>query len=52
MRIERNRLLKDCDYTTLPYYPNREAWLNYRRQLRDFPSVWSVGASFPVKPIS
>ena len=51
MRIERNQLLKDSDYTALPDYPNREAWLNYRQQLRDFPSVWSVGVSFPVKPI-
>ena len=52
MRIERNQLLKDCDYTALPDYPNREAWLDYRQQLRDFPSVWSVGVSFPTKPIS
>jgi len=51
MRIERNQLLKDCDYTALPDYPNREAWLDYRQQLRDFPSVWSVGVSFPTKPI-
>jgi len=52
MRIERNQLLKDSDYTALPDYPNRVAWLNYRQQLRDFPSVWSVGVSFSVKPIS
>ena len=51
MRIERNQLLKDCDYTALPDYPNREAWVDYRQQLRDFPSVWSVGVSFPTKPI-
>ena len=52
MRIERNQLLKDCDYTALPDYPNREAWLDYRQQLRDFPTVWSVGVPFPTKPIS
>jgi len=52
MRDERNQLLKDCDYTALPDYPNREAWITYRQELRDFPSVWSVGAPFPVKPIS
>ena len=52
MRIERNQLLKDSDYTALPDYPNREAWLDYRQKLRDFPSVWSVGVPFPTKPIS
>jgi hypothetical protein len=51
MREERNQLLKESDYTALPDYPNREAWLDYRQQLRDFPSVWSVGLSFPTKPI-
>ena len=52
MRIERNQLLKDSDYTALPDYQNREAWLDYRQKLRDFPSVWSVGVPFPTKPIS
>ena len=51
MREERNQLLKDCDFTALPDYPNREAWLYYRQQLRDFPTVWSVGVPFPTKPI-
>ena len=51
MRIERNQLLKDCDYTALPDYPNREAWLDYRQQLRDFPTVWSIGVPFPTKPL-
>ena len=51
MRMERNQLLKDSDYTALPDYPNREAWLDYRQELRNFPSVWSVGVSFPTKPI-
>ena len=54
MREERNQLLKDSDYTALPDFPtaNKQAWLDYRKHLRDFPSVWSVGESFPVKPIS
>jgi hypothetical protein len=54
MREERNQLLKDSDYTVLPDFPsaNKQAWLDYRQQLRDFPSVWAVGVSFPVKPIS
>ena len=51
MREERNQLLKDSDYTALPDYPNREAWLDYRQQLRDFPTVWSIGVPFPTKPI-
>ena len=51
MREERNQLLKDSDYTALPDYPNREPWLEYREQLRDFPTVWSVGVPFPTKPI-
>ena len=53
MREERNQLLKDSDYTVLPDFPsaNKQAWLDYRQQLRDFPSVWSVGVPFPSKPI-
>jgi hypothetical protein len=51
MREERNQLLKDSDYTALPDYPNREAWLSYRQELRDFPTVWSFGVPFPTKPI-
>ena len=54
MRMERNQLLKDSDYTVLPDFPtaNKQAWLDYRQDLRDFPSAWSVGVSFPTKPIS
>jgi len=54
MREERNRLLKESDYTVLPDFPSskKQAWLDYRKQLRDFPSVWSVGVPFPTKPIS
>ena len=52
MREQRNKLLKDSDYTVLLDFPteNRQAWLDYRQQLRDFPSIWSVGVSFPTKP--
>jgi hypothetical protein len=54
MRMERNKLLKESDYTVLPDFPtpNKQAWLDYREELRNFPAVRSVGASFPVKPIS
>ena len=53
MREERNQLLKDSDYTILSDFPtpNKHAWLDYRQQLRDFPSVWSDGVPFPTKPI-
>jgi len=39
MREERNKLLKDCDFRVLSDYPNtnKEAWLLYRQELRDFP---------------
>ena len=49
MREERNQLLKESDYTALPDFPSthRQAWLDYRQQLRDFPSVWTVGVPFP-----
>jgi hypothetical protein len=47
--MERNQLLKESDYTVLPDFPtaNKQASLDYRQELRDFPSVWSVGVSFP-----
>ena len=53
IREERNTLLKESDYTVLPDFPtsNKQAWLDYRQQLRDFPMLWSVGVSFPFKPI-
>jgi len=50
MREERDKLLKECDYTALPDFPNRESWLTYRQQLRDFPTVWKEGMEFPEKP--
>ena len=54
MREERNQLLKESDYTALPDFPstNKQEWLDYRQQLRDFPSVWNVGVPFHSKPIS
>jgi len=41
MRQERNQLLKDCDFRVLPDYPhtNKEAWIIYRQELRDFPAL-------------
>ena len=53
MREERNQLLKESDFTSLPDFPstNKQEWLDYRQQLRDFPSVWTEGVPFPSKPI-
>jgi len=42
-RYKRNKLLKDCDFRVLPDYPdtNKQEWITYRQQLRDFPvKVW------------
>ena len=41
MRQERNQLLKDCDFRVLSDYPdtNKEAWVLYRQELRDFPAI-------------
>jgi hypothetical protein len=50
MRKERNQLLKDCDYCALPDYPDRDKWILYRQQLRDFPSIWTIEMDFPEVP--
>jgi len=52
MRQERNQLLKDCDFRVLSDYPNtnKEAWVSYRQDLRDFPALWSEGMDYPIKP--
>jgi hypothetical protein len=50
MREHRNHLLKDCDYTALPDFPQRDKWLVYRQALRDFPSIWLPDRPFPETP--
>ena len=52
MRKERNKLLKDSDIMMLFEYPdtNKEAWIIYRQELRDYPALWSEGMDFPSKP--
>ena len=52
MRQERNQLLKDCNFRVLPDYPdtNKEAWIIYRQELRDFPALWSETMDFPTNP--
>ena len=50
MREHRDKLLRECDHTALPDYPQRDRWLAYRQALRDFPTVWVEGMEFPEKP--
>ena len=50
MRKERNKLLSETDYTALPDFPNRDMYLEYRQQLRDFPADWTEGTPFPSPP--
>jgi len=50
MREERDKLLRETDYTALPDYPQRDKWILYRQELRDFPSVWTPETPFPIKP--
>lgn len=53
MRLHRDRLLAESDWTQLPDAPvDRAAWATYRQVLRDFPSTWTPGptVTFPVAP--
>jgi len=51
MRTERNMLLNSSDFRVVPDYPDRDKWLIYRQQLRDFPSIWTTGMEFPQPPM-
>ena len=53
MRMIRNQLLKESDWSQLPDSPcDREAWAKYRQSLRDFPATWteSTEVDFPDTP--
>jgi len=53
MRLHRDRLLVESDWTQLPDAPvDRAAWATYRQALRDFPSTWTPDptVTFPDKP--
>jgi ribosomal protein L29 len=50
MRQERNRLLQESDFRVVSDYPQRDKWILYRQELRDFPSVWVEGMEFPTSP--
>lgn len=41
IRIKRNKLLQESDYTQLQDYKgNSEIWKNYRQNLRNIPQTW------------
>jgi len=53
VREKRNFLLKESDCTVLTDFPsaNKEAWLAYRRELRNLPETWSESnPAFPTPP--
>ena len=53
MRLYRDRLLAESDWTQLPDAPvDRAAWADYRQALRDFPSSWTPAptVTFPERP--
>ena len=53
MRLHRNRLLAESDWTQLPDATvDQTAWATYRQQLRDLPSTWAPGpiVEFPDQP--
>jgi len=52
MRGKRNELLQQSDFrVVVDYdYPNKNEWILYRQQLRDFPSVWAKNMEFPSPP--
>ena len=55
IRAQRDALLKDSDWAAFPDAtpkPSKEAWLTYRKALRDIPQAFSTPESvvFPNKP--
>jgi hypothetical protein len=62
LRIERNVLLKDCDWVMMSDLDlaNKDEWVIYRQALRDLPKTQSgvttdiagnlIDAVFPIKP--
>ena len=51
IREKRNKLLQESDFRVVADYPNRKAWLSYRRKLRDLPETWSESnPAFPSPP--
>jgi hypothetical protein len=63
LRIERDILLKDCDWVMVTDYnpPNKDEWVTYRQVLRDLPQTQPnittdnngnlINPVFPTKPL-
>ena len=63
LRLERNVLLKDCDWVMVTDYnpPNKDEWVTYRQVLRDLPQTQPnittdnngnlINPVFPTKPL-
>lgn len=58
VRLERNRRLKECDYTSLPEYNHptpeiKQAWMDYRQALRDLPANTTdpLNVIWPTPPV-
>ena len=50
-RVWRNKELQTTDrIAQTPDYPNRDAWITYREQLRDWPSTTNFPNTKPTKP--
>jgi len=50
MRQKRNQLLQESDFRVVSDYPQRDKWILYRQELRDFPTVWLPEMPFPETP--
>ncbi|MFU0965706.1 tail fiber assembly protein [Kluyvera ascorbata] len=54
VRQQRDRLLAECDWRSLPDAPsNRDEWLAYRQQLRDITQQpgFPDNIQFPIPPV-
>jgi hypothetical protein len=53
IRDHRNALLKESDWTQVADSPvDKQAWAEYRQQLRDYPNTWTPSdkVEFPATP--
>ena len=51
MREQRNELLKESDFRVLiDYVKDKELWIEYRKKLRNLPSIWIKDMEFPTPP--
>lgn len=53
IRLRRNRLLRQSDFTQMPDWPgDKQAWADYRQLLRDIPQTYATPEEvvWPTKP--